>query len=85
MSEGVESFYQGAHHCVEYGNREWVALENSNLQLNFLCCPGRCCDCRTKVGVEIGHHVDQFAGGVVVVKGEVNQLVMHTAVCICKV
>ena len=43
------------------------------------------CDCRTKVCAEIGHSVDQLAGGVVVVKGEVNQLVVHTAICICEV
>ena len=67
--EGVESFYQCAH---EYGNREWVTLENSNMQWNFLCSPGWCGDCCTKVGVEIGHSVDQLAGGMVVVKGEVN-------------
>ena len=85
MPEGVESFYQGAHHCVENGNGEWITLENSNMQWNFLCCPGWCSDCRTKVGVEIGHSVDQLAGDMVVVEGEVNQLVVHTAICICKV
>ena len=67
----------------KYGSREWVALENSNLQRDFLCCPGRCCDCCTKVCVEIGYSGDQLAGGMVVVKGEMNQLVVHTAICIC--
>ena len=71
--EPLEGLPQG----VEYHNRQWVTLVDTNPEWNWASCPGWCSDDNVEVSVQVRNCVPETSE---VLESEVDQSVVDTSV-----
>ena len=76
---------KGVHDCVEHNHRQGIALVYSHLKVEGVRLPGLGGDDSFEVLVQVADHVNHCLGSMIMLQGEMDEIMVNAAEGISKV